>query len=106
MAHINDVVSSGGTVKRYEVLPDPEELLEYGISLQQLQDAITKNNANVGGNYLVEGDNLLNVRGIGLIGFGLDPSRARKSSLPSTPSTRPTICVPKRDSASRTSARP
>ena len=73
---IIDIVSGGGTVKRYEVRPDPESLLRYSITLQQLQDAITKNNANVGGNYLTEGDNMVNVRGIGLIGDGLDPTRA------------------------------
>ncbi len=73
---IIDVVSSGGTVKRYEVHPDPERLLRYGITLEQLQTAITKNNGNVGGDYLFEGENVLNVRGIGLIGGGLDPSRS------------------------------
>ncbi|HWB11768.1 MAG TPA: efflux RND transporter permease subunit [Pirellulales bacterium] len=73
---IVDVVGSGGTVKRYEVRPDPELLMNYGITLQQLQEAIAKSNANVGGNYLFEGDNMLNVRGIGLIGQGLDPARS------------------------------
>jgi cobalt-zinc-cadmium resistance protein CzcA len=73
---IIDVVSSGGTVKRYEVRPDPEKLMNYGLTLQQLQDAISNSNANVGGNYLFEGDNMLNVRGIGLIGLGQDPARS------------------------------
>src|SRR5262245_41089128 len=43
------VTSSGGTVKRYEILPDPDRLKEYGITLRQLQDAIAGCNANVGG---------------------------------------------------------
>ena len=73
---IIDVVSSGGTVKRYEVHPDPERLWRYDITLGQLQSAIARNNANVGGNYLTEGENLFNVRGIGLIGGGNDPTRA------------------------------
>ncbi|HUY88594.1 MAG TPA: efflux RND transporter permease subunit [Pirellulales bacterium] len=73
---IIDVVSGGGTVKRYQVHPDPERLLRYGIALEQLQDAVTHNNGNVGGNYLVEGENVLNVRGIGLIGGGLDPTKS------------------------------
>ena len=73
---IIDVVSSGGTVKRYEVRPDPEQLMNYGITLDQLQSAITNSNANVGGNYIFEGDNMLNVRGIGLIGLGQDPTRS------------------------------
>ncbi|HXT59179.1 MAG TPA: efflux RND transporter permease subunit [Pirellulales bacterium] len=73
---IIDVVSSGGTVKRYEVHPDPERMMRYGVTLEQLQNAIANNNGNVGGDYLFEGENVLNVRGIGLIGGGLDPARS------------------------------
>jgi len=73
---IVDTVSSGGTVKRYEVRPDPERLLRYGITLKQLEGTIRDSNANVGGDYLVHGENLLNVRSIGLIGNGIDPSRS------------------------------
>ena len=73
---IIDIVSGGGTVKRYEIQPDPERLMRYGITLDQLQNAITNSNANVGGDYLIEGENVLNVRGIGLIGGGLDPTRS------------------------------
>jgi cobalt-zinc-cadmium resistance protein CzcA len=73
---IIDIVSAGGTVKRYEVHPDPEALMRYGITLDQLTKAIGDSNANVGGDYLALGENMLNVRGIGLIGEGLDPTRA------------------------------
>ena len=73
---IIDIVSSGGTVKRFEVQPDPERLMRYGITLDQLQHAISESNANVGGDYLIHGENMLNVRGIGLIGEGLDPTRS------------------------------
>jgi cobalt-zinc-cadmium resistance protein CzcA len=64
---IIDIVSSGGTVKRFEIQPDPERLMRYGITLDQLQKAISESNANVGGDYLIHGENMLNVRGIGLI---------------------------------------
>src|SRR5581483_9487230 len=37
---IAGVTSFGGTVKRYEVRPDPERLKRYGITLQQLQNTI------------------------------------------------------------------
>jgi heavy metal efflux system protein len=73
---IIDVVSSGGMVKRYEIHPNPEQLLNYGITLAQLQTAIAKSNANVGGNYIFEGENMINVRAIGLIGLGQDPARS------------------------------
>jgi cobalt-zinc-cadmium resistance protein CzcA len=66
------VVSCGGTVKRYEIQPDPQRLKEYGITLAQLESAITASNANVGGNFVVQGGNVQIIRGIGLIGGGED----------------------------------
>jgi cobalt-zinc-cadmium resistance protein CzcA len=68
-----DVTGFGGSVKRYEVQPDPERLQRYGITLTQLQTAIANSNANVGGDYLVQGPNAMAVRGLGLIGRGQDP---------------------------------
>src|SRR5262249_54196275 len=53
---VADVVSFGGTVKRYEVHPDPDRLKRYGITLRQLEEAIANSNANVGGDYLVQGE--------------------------------------------------
>src|SRR5262249_34565896 len=73
---IIDVTSSGGTVKRYEVRPDPDRLRRYGITLTQLQTAIASANVNAGGEHISLGPNLLNVRGLGLIGAGLDPMQA------------------------------
>jgi cobalt-zinc-cadmium resistance protein CzcA len=70
---IIDVTSSGGSVKRYEIHPDPDRLKRYGITLQQLQNALANSNANVGGDYVIQGDVALNVRSVGLIGGGQDP---------------------------------
>jgi Cu/Ag efflux pump CusA len=44
-----DVVRFGGAVRRYEVHPGPNRLKRYGITLQQLEKAIVKGTANVGG---------------------------------------------------------
>jgi heavy metal efflux system protein len=82
---IIDIVSGGGTVKRYEVHPDPERMVRYGITLDKLQSAIQNSNANVGGDYLSEGENVLNVRGIGLIGGGQDASRSPEVLLEKDP---------------------
>jgi heavy metal efflux system protein len=71
---IIDVSSSGGTVKRYEIRPDPNKLRLYGITLQQLQNALANGNANVGGGIVNQGHVALNVRSVGLIGGGLDPA--------------------------------
>src|SRR5207248_668317 len=63
----------GGTVKRYEIHPDPERLKEKGITLQQLQDAVAASNATVGGDYLKQGDIVQVVRNLGVIGGARDP---------------------------------
>lgn len=67
------VVACGGTVKRYEVRPDPDRLKEYGITLAQLESALAESNANVGGDLVRQGGTIQIVRGIGLIGGGEDP---------------------------------
>jgi cobalt-zinc-cadmium resistance protein CzcA len=73
ISRIADVSSFGGTVKRYEVHPDPNLLKRYGITLQQVQSAIANGNGNVGGDFLAQGRTALAVRGLGNIGGGRDP---------------------------------
>jgi cobalt-zinc-cadmium resistance protein CzcA len=70
---IVDVTSFGGTVRRYEVQPDPDRLRRYGITLAQLQAALTNSNATVGGDYVSQGQVAMTVRSVGLFGGGVDP---------------------------------
>jgi cobalt-zinc-cadmium resistance protein CzcA len=70
---IIDVSGSGGTVKRYEIHPDPDRLKQLGITLSQIQSTLANSNVNVGGDYFVQGPVAMNVRSVGLIGAGLDP---------------------------------
>ena len=70
---IVDVTSFGGTVRRYEVQPDPDRLRRYGITLGQLQTTLANSNATVGGDYLNQGQVAMTVRSVGLFGGGLDP---------------------------------
>src|SRR5215469_1928398 len=70
---IVDVTSFGGLMKRYEIHPNPDRLKKYGITLGTLQQAIADSNANVSGDYLVQGETAAVVRGLGLIGRGRDP---------------------------------
>ncbi len=67
------ITGSGGTVKRYEAQPDPDRLRQYGISLQQLANALAASNSNGSGDNLVQGQTNLVVRGVGLYGGGRDP---------------------------------
>ncbi|AGA27228.1 efflux RND transporter permease subunit [Singulisphaera acidiphila] len=70
---IVDVTSFGGTVRRYEVQPDPDRLRRYGITLGQLQATLTNSNATVGGDYINPGQVAMTVRSVGLFGGALDP---------------------------------
>ena len=70
---VADVCSFGGTVKRYEIHPDPARMQRYGITLQNIKDAVSSSNSNVGGEYVIEGDTAHVVRFLGLIGYGQDP---------------------------------
>jgi cobalt-zinc-cadmium resistance protein CzcA len=70
---IMDVTSFGGTVKRYEIQPDPERMKSYGITLNMIATALSKSNYNVGGDFLPQGRMSKVVRTIGVIGGGKDP---------------------------------
>jgi cobalt-zinc-cadmium resistance protein CzcA len=76
---IIDVSSVGGTVKRYEIHPDPDRLKRFGITLGQVQNAVANSNANVGGDYLRQGSIVNVVRNIGVIGSGHDPMEKAKA---------------------------
>jgi len=66
------VCAGGGTVKRYEIMPDPDRLRRYGITLQQIVDAVARSNANVAADHLVKGQITIDVRAYGLFGGGRD----------------------------------
>ena len=70
-----DVTSWGGTIRRYEVQPDPDRMRRYGITLAQLQNVLTNSNATVGGDYITQGAGALTVRSVGMFGGGEDPVR-------------------------------
>ena len=72
---IVDVSSSGGTVRRYEIHPDPDRLRRYGITLGQLQAAISNSNMNVGGDIVGQGSTALAVRTVGIFSGAEDPVR-------------------------------
>ena len=64
---VADVASFGGTVKEYQVQVDPARLKRFGVTLDQVAQALTNNSANVGGGVMRRGDEALVVRSIGLV---------------------------------------
>lgn len=61
-----DVSNFGGITKEYQVQVDPNKLIAYGLSLPQVEEALTNNNLNSGGSFIQEGNQQVNVRQIGL----------------------------------------
>ena len=68
-----DISSFGGTVKRYEIHPDPERMKRYGIPLAALSAALTNSNMNVSGDFLKQGSGFKAIICRGLIGGHKDP---------------------------------
>ncbi len=68
-----DVTGYGGTIKQYQVLLDAEKLRQFGVTMDQVEDAIKNSNANIGGDLLSLGSQTHYVRAIGLVGEGEDP---------------------------------
>lgn len=62
---VADVISFGGGVKQYQVQVDPRALRQFGVTLDEVRDALGANNRNVGGGFLVHGPEEYLVRGIG-----------------------------------------
>jgi cobalt-zinc-cadmium resistance protein CzcA len=62
-----DVTGWGGKTKTYDVTIDQHRLVQYGLSLSQVLQALNNSNINVGGQTLNIGPQAAVVRGVGLI---------------------------------------
>jgi len=65
--NIVDVASFGGPTREYQVRVDPNKLISYGLSLSQVEQQLTNNNANAGGSFIQAGLQQINVREVGLV---------------------------------------
>ena len=62
-----DVASFGGPTREYQVQVDPNKLIAYGLSLAQVEQQLTNNNANAGGSFIEAGLQQINIREVGLV---------------------------------------
>lgn len=67
VAGVAEVASVGGFVKQYQVDVDPNKLKAYGLSLNEVRDAVMRSNNDVGGKILEISDAEYFVRGQGYI---------------------------------------
>jgi cobalt-zinc-cadmium resistance protein CzcA len=70
-----DVSSFGGPTREYQVRVDPNKMIAYGLSLAQVEQQLTNNNANAGGSFIQEGLQQINVRSVGLVDRAQDIER-------------------------------
>src|SRR6266446_3261553 len=57
----------GGPTREYQVQLDPGKAVSYGLSLSQVEQALSNNNINAGGGFIERGEQALNVRAVGLM---------------------------------------
>lgn len=63
---VAEVNTWGGFEKQFHVITEPQRLVKYGLTLEQLVEALEANNQNVGGGQVVRGGESLLVHGLGL----------------------------------------
>ena len=58
----------GGFIKQYHVLFDPDQLVNYDLTVDDVYTALQESNQNAGGQYIERGGEQFVVRGVGLLG--------------------------------------
>ncbi|MDR6921757.1 CusA/CzcA family heavy metal efflux RND transporter [Chryseobacterium sp. 2987] len=64
---IADVTNFGGITTQFQIEVDPHKLEQYGLSLSEVTETISKNNVSAGGSMLPRGNLAYVIRGIGLV---------------------------------------
>jgi cobalt-zinc-cadmium resistance protein CzcA len=64
---VAEINSQGGYERQYQVLVNPDRMRHYRVSLQQVYEALARNNANAGGGILPSYAEQYLIRGVGLV---------------------------------------
>jgi cobalt-zinc-cadmium resistance protein CzcA len=64
---VPDTNPFGGPTREYQVRLDPDKLVSYGLSIAQVEQQLSNNNANAGGSFIIAGLQQINVRAVGLV---------------------------------------
>src|SRR5258707_1264495 len=64
---VSDVLVLGGKTKEFQAEIDLTRMRAFGVSIPQIINAISTNNANVGGRTIAMGEQAVNVRGVGIV---------------------------------------
>ncbi len=63
---VTQVLSIGGDIKQFQILVDPNKLIKFDLTLNDLIEAVKKNNQNIGASFITKGKEEYIVRSIGL----------------------------------------
>lgn len=83
--NVVDVSSFGGITREYQVRLDPNRLIEYGLSISQVEQALANNNVNAGGSFIEHGPQAFNIRAVGLMNTTTDAGDTVLKSQNGTP---------------------
>ncbi|MEE2641348.1 MAG: efflux RND transporter permease subunit [Planctomycetota bacterium] len=72
----------GAERKQYQILVDPSALVEYGVSLQNIEQALKESNINTSGGYAITGESERPIRILGRVGPDRDKVLRDLSKVP------------------------
>ena len=82
---VADVNAWGGLEQQFHVLADPAKLAGYGLTLDDVETALARNNANFGGGYVEDRSERLTLRGLGRVGDTTDIANVVVATRGATP---------------------
>jgi heavy metal efflux system protein len=82
---VNEVNSFGGYLKEFQVTVDPDKLLKFKLTIDDVFEAIRNNNENVGGSFIDRASEQYIIRGVGLIGSLSDIEKIIVKSIKGVP---------------------
>jgi len=65
---VAEIFTLGGNRKQYQVLVDPAALLEYDVTLQDVEQSLKDNNVNASGGFAIQGETERPIRVLGRLG--------------------------------------
>ncbi|GAB6048026.1 CusA/CzcA family heavy metal efflux RND transporter [Methyloparacoccus murrellii] len=84
---VADVLTFGGFFKEIHVEIDPVRMESFGLTLEDINQAITQSNRNVGAGFFVHGDQQMVIRGVGYLSSPEDVRKIVLKSIGGTPVT-------------------
>jgi CzcA family heavy metal efflux pump len=82
---VAQVIPIGGGVKQLQVLVEPDRLVQFDVTLDQVVDAVARSNQNSTGGFYVRGPQETLIRGLGRVRSEADLERAVVASRDGTP---------------------